>query len=706
MKKFLKILAVVFVFILLLIAGLSLFLKSYLKEERLRAWVSEAAQKSINRDVAIGGLDISLFRGIVVKDFEIKEKDSKSVFLTTKRFICKYQWLPLLRKKLVIDELGLEDADVFLKVNPDGTYNFSDLFKKDESKTPDEDADKKAGLPVALNVENIKIKNVKIHYAARAGKLKKADVALDAEMKVAGRSSDVLSSEGWIHAAVIEIALKDKMLKNMETAARYRIDADMAAKQIVVQQLDLDVMNIPVNIAGKIDYHSGVAYSLSLRIPPYNLSQLPPDVVAAFLPKDMVVAGGISALLSMDKKSTQEAPVDFDGSIIMQKVSCSYQKMKLILDGAVKLSPEVISLEGMKLIAGQNEARISGSVKNYREYPDVALAIQSGYLSLDELLGTAPATGQPPKSAETQPMKKEPEPKNLKLKADVSLDIDKTVYRGVAIHDFSSRYELKNNIFSVSYLRGKTLRGAFFIKGAVNLAQRGTAYNVSADFNGVKLEDIVSAFAPKAKDKLFGTLSGKAVLSGSGTVWENLKRNLKGNGTFAVHDGTIKNTEIGEGLLALLGLQDLKEIKMDTANGDFTISDGIVNLKTVIHSKDMTLDETGAIGLDQKLDLSVLVKVSERLAPKLVSQSSIAQFLSSEKGWTSLPLKVGGTISKQSYGVDMQYVGKKVTEQMQKKVGQELQKILLKDKNKSTSGENEQKKTTTPVERVLDIFSK
>jgi len=705
MKKLLKIAVVVFVFILFLIAGLSLFLKSYLKEEKLRAWVSEAAQKSINREVAVGGLDISLFRGIVVKDFEIKEKDSKSAFLTMKRFACNYQWLPLLQKKLVIDELSLEDADVFLKVNPDGTFNFSDLLKKDQSKDQEEEASKKAGLPIALNVENIKVKNVKIHYADEAGKLKKADVALEGEMKVAARSQDALSSEGWIHAAAAEIAFKDKTFKNMEAAARYRIDADMASKQIAVQQLDLDVIKIPVHLAGKVDYSSGAAYSLSLKIPSYSLSQLPPEVAAAFLPKSLALGGSVSLLLNVDKKPPKEAPVDFNGNIKMEKVSCAYQKMKLILDGVAKISPDVISLEGMKLIAGQNEARISGAVKNYREYPDVMLAIRSGYISLDELLGTAPVSGQQPQ-AKTPAVKKEREPMNLKLKADVSLDIDKTVYKGVAIHDFSSRYELKNNIFSVPYLKGKTLNGAFFIKGAVDLAQRGTAYNLSADFNGVKLEELVSAFAPKAKDKLFGTISGKAAISGAGTVLENLKRNLKGNGTFAVNDGTIKNAEISGGLLAFLGLQDLKEIKMDTANGDFTIADGLVNLKTIIHSKDMALDEAGAIGLDQRLDLNVLVKVSERLAPKLISQSSIAQFLSSEKGWTSLPLKVGGTLSKPSYGVDMKYVGKKVTEQLQKRAGEELQKILLKDKNKSTSGEAGRNKTTTPVERMLDIFSK
>jgi hypothetical protein len=118
----------------------------------------------------------------------------------------------------------------------------------------------------------------------------------------------------------------------------------------------------------------------------------------------------------------------------------------------------------------------------------------------------------------------------------------------------------------------------------------------------------------------------------------------------------------------------------------------------------MSIEETGTVGMDEKLDLGILVKVSDRLAPKLVSQSSIATFLSSEKGWTSLPLRVGGTISKPSYGVDTRVVGRKVKEGLQKKVGEELQKILLKDKKQPST--TEQKKSPSPADRLRELLGK
>jgi hypothetical protein len=156
--------------------------------------------------------------------------------------------------------------------------------------------------------------------------------------------------------------------------------------------------------------------------------------------------------------------------------------------------------------------------------------------------------------------------------------------------------------------------------------------------------------------------------------------------------------------MTILGLRELKEIPIDKANSRFMISNGTVNLTTLIGSKDMMIDETGTVGLDEKIDLGILVKVSDRLAPKLVSQSSIANFLSDEKGWTSVPLRVKGTISKPSYGIDTKAVGRKVSEGIQKKAGEELRKILLKDQKKSSG--TEQNKSSSPGDLIRDIFGK
>ncbi|MGA2782506.1 MAG: AsmA family protein [Smithella sp.] len=706
MKKLLKITAIVFAFLLVVIIAVSLFVKSYLTEERMRALVLETTEKSLNRKAVLGNISISLFRGVVVKDFEIREKESEAVFFKTKEFVLKYQFFPLLAKKLVIDKLSIADVEIYVKTNPDGTYNFSDMVKKDKTQDQKNEKEKTAGLPIDLNVKNIEIKNAKLGYVDTIGKLKKADVIMNAELKITGLSKNTLSSEGSFDATIADALLKDgnKNFKDIKTAIRYKIDLDMASKQITIHSMNLDIMKIPVNIAGTVNYSSGTAYSLVMNVPNCNLSEIKQDIASAFLPKGMALGGNISMLINIDKKQDKESPLNFNGNVKMNKVSCAYKNMNLVVDGAIRLTPEMISLEGLKLVAGQNRADISGSVRNYNEYPDVNINIKSPIISLDDLFVTAPASAKSQETAKGDNVRKEPEPMNLKFKVNASLDIDKTIYKGISITDFRSRYELKNNVFNIPYLKGNTLSGAFALKASVNLAQKGTTYNMNADLNGVKIEEIVNAFAPKAQGKLFGILSGKAAVSGSGTVPVNVKRNLKGNGEFAIKDGSFKNAELSAGLLAILGLKDLKEIPIDKANGKFTISDGIVNLTTLINSKDMSIEETGTVGMDEKLDLGILVKVSDRLAPKLVSQSSIATFLSSEKGWTSLPLRVGGTISKPSYGVDTRVVGRKVKEGLQKKVGEELQKILLKDKKQPST--TEQKKSPSPADRLRELLGK
>jgi len=690
MKKPLKITIIVLAVLFVVIAAVSWFVKSYLTEGRMRALVSEIAERSLNRKVVLGEIKVDLFRGVVVKDFEIWEKDSDAIFLKAKDFVLKYQLLPLLAQKLVIDKLSIADVEIQLKANPDGTYNFSDMAKTGKLQ---EEKEKAAGLPVNLNVKGITIRNAKLSYVDTAGKLKKADVIMNAELGITGLSKNILSSEGSFESIVAEALLKDgnKIFKDIKMDVRYKIDLDMDTKKVTVHSINADILKIPVNIKGTVNYASGMVYSLDIKVPEHNLSEIRKDITPAFLPEGMALGGNVSMLLNIDKKHDNESSPGFDGHVKMTRASCTYKGMHLVLDGSLKLKPEVITLEDLKLIAGQNTADISGSVRNYKDNPDLSINIKSKAIDLDDLLVSAPSSAKSQEtakgdekekgqtSAKGDDGKKEPEPMHLKLKVNATLDIDKTRYKGISISNFKSRYELKNNVVTIPYLKGNMLSGAFALKAAVDLAKKGTRYNMTSDLNGVKIEEMVNAFAPKAKGKLFGTLSGKAEISGAGTLPVNVKRNLKGKGAFAIKDGSLKNSELSAGLLTILGLQELREIPIDKATGHFTITDGMVNLTTLIGSKDMTIDETGTVGMDEKLDLGILVKVSNRLAPKLVSQSSIASFLSGEKGWTSLPLRVGGTISRPWYGVDTRAVGRKVREGVQKKIGEELFKILLKD---------------------------
>jgi len=71
-----------------------------------------------------------------------------------------------------------------------------------------------------------------------------------------------------------------------------------------------------------------------------------------------------------------------------------------------------------------------------------------------------------------------------------------------------------------------------------------------------------------------------------------------------------------------------------------------------------------------------------------------------------VPLKVSGTLSKPSYGMDTRYIGKKVTEHLQNKMNEELRRMMLRDKNKSSSSTEQNTTGTSPAERILNRLGK
>ena len=84
MKKAYKIVLAIIVVMMLFIAAISVIIKSYINEDRIRDMVLEVSEKHLGRKAVLGSVDISLLRGIIIRDFEIREKDSETLFFKTR----------------------------------------------------------------------------------------------------------------------------------------------------------------------------------------------------------------------------------------------------------------------------------------------------------------------------------------------------------------------------------------------------------------------------------------------------------------------------------------------------------------------------------------------------------------------------------------------------------------------------------------------
>jgi AsmA protein len=710
MKKAYKILIIIAAVLVAAVVGLTLFAKSYLTDERIRTLVTESAEKSLHRKVSLGAISVSIFSGISVKDFAIREKDSDQAFLKADAFVLKYQLLPLLSKRLIIDELAVDSPQIVIRKKADGSFNFSDMTRPEEGAEKKEGGGEVSGLPVSLSVKSLRVEKARLEYDDPAGTVKRAVIGLDAEMALRAVSDKVIGSSGKVTMTLVEVLLKDrpKPVKNLPLSVQYQSQVNLADRRIDISGASLTAFGTEASLKGRVNYGEPLSYSVTVSAPQVDLAALQKSA-AEFLPEGIGLDGSLSVDLTAEQKPEKEAKPVFQGEIVLRNAAVQTKSMRPVFSGTVTLSPDRIGLRALKLVAGGSTADITGQVLNYATIPDVRIDVASAMLNLDSLMPLAAAggaaTGAAPAAKKGE---KEFGPLKSKVRAEGNVDLKRVVFKGITVQNMKAHYLFRDNVFTLASLTGGTLSGTFSVQATADLSKQGAAYSMTAETKGIKLEEITAAFAPKAKENLFGALYARAEISGAGSVPASIKRSLKGKGSFSVKDGKIKNAQISEGLLAILGLQSLKEIPMEKAGGSFTIGKEVIDLKSVIANKDLVVSETGTIGLDQRLDMSLLVKVSDALSPALLRQSGIAQFLSEEKGWTTVPLRLGGTISKPSYGIDTKAVGRQATRQLQKKMGEELLKALSGEKEKKSgeqpSGTQEEKKGASPEDLLKGLF--
>ncbi len=161
MNKFLKIAAiVVLVFGALLAAGI-ITLKKMFPPEKVKALITAKTTEFLQREVKVGDVQIGLFSGISISDFAVSESHTfkSGTFVSSEKFVLKFQLLPLIRRKVVVDEILLEKPEIQVIRRADGkTFNFSDLMKS-STQTPTaiapETGEEAAPLDLTISKANI-----------------------------------------------------------------------------------------------------------------------------------------------------------------------------------------------------------------------------------------------------------------------------------------------------------------------------------------------------------------------------------------------------------------------------------------------------------------------------------------------------------------------------------------------------------------------
>jgi len=184
-----KTISIIVAVLVLLIAAASVFVHLYLTDERIKSLVIPPAEKALGRKVEIGGVSVSLFSGIEVRDLAVAEADDRNVFAGIDSLVIKYRLLPLLRKKIEISRVILERPQIRISRDKAGKFNFASLAilaapaAADGGEKPA--AGKKAdGSAISLGIEKIAVRDGRILVSDRTGAIPDTETDFDIDMNL------------------------------------------------------------------------------------------------------------------------------------------------------------------------------------------------------------------------------------------------------------------------------------------------------------------------------------------------------------------------------------------------------------------------------------------------------------------------------------------------------------------------------------------
>jgi AsmA protein len=484
---------------------------------------------------------------------------------------------------------------------------------------------------------------------------------LDLKTSIRSSDSDEIITEGTLNMKLDELKT-DKTVKDISASFDYDVALDLDAGNLSISKADVTLQDIPMSLKGAIrNFKDSPDLDLSISVPTVNAGDMQ-GLISPFLDTEgMKIAGEIAADIKLSGRVKEPGELAAEGLLKLSSLSITKDQLNAVVDGNIRFDKKILKID-MNGKSGRNMASIKGTVKDYSGTPEINMDIYSKKLFMDELIpvdakeGTS-ATENTPASAG---IKEEAKPLDLKLTANGKVNVDSAAYKGLEMTNFNMNYEFKKNKLEIEKMSAEAGKGRLDIVSTIDMSKPGYYYSVSSNLDSLHADEVVNALFPKAKNTVFGILSFNMNMNGSGTLPENIKRNLKADGNFNIKDGRITDNPLTDKFSLFLGVDDLKTIDFNRSEGSVTVRNGVAKLKSIFSSDDISMNPGGNIGLDETLDLAFDLSLSPELTDKASRNSNVAQYIKNDEGWGQIPVLVAGNFSKPTYKVDVAKAGKRV----------------------------------------------
>ena len=253
----------------------------------------------------------------------------------------------------------------------------------------------------------------------------------------------------------------------------------------------------------------------------------------------------------------------------------------------------------------------------------------------------------------------------------VDLPLILPLRKSVEVKDVKVSAGMKGRHANVDDLSLNVFGGQLLSQAGLTFGSSSPSFDGKVNLQGVQLGPIVEALMDTLT--VSGTATAQMALQGRGFSKMELLSALEGNGSFTVKDGTIEGVNLLQeavGLLKAAGitLGATKATVFSTIEGRVGIKQGVITIERVLmDSHDFQATGTGAIGLDQTLNLKTTLSLSEAISQQLATATPALRMTMTGNRMT-VPMLITGTAKTPVYALDTKAFTGKIQERAKEEV--------------------------------------
>lgn len=591
--KTLRIVGLVGCIVLALLAILGGTLYALFDGEKVKRELARAVMEKTQRRLDISGpLKLSLWPnvGVSMGHAVLTEQASKQEFLTLDSARVAVVVMPLLAKKVVVNEIEVDGLHATLIKRKDGTLNIADLTGGKSARDAKAEQEKSGGgetAPVQIDVAGVKLTNAQLTWRdEKAGStttlsglnFSTGHVAADSGRQTLAVESVALATHGQSGSDAFDIAFAAPQLiltpeqvagKSLSLSAQLSGSGRQATARLVLSGM-------------KGSLHALKVAKLDLDVD----AQSGATMVKAHLASPLAV--NLAAQTWALEKITGQADIVHPAMPMKQ--------VHLPLNGSARidLAKQTATI---KLTTQFDESKMLVGV-DVNKFAPLALGFDLviDRLNIDKYLPPKPAAAQTAQTAQAETTGQAAGDAALDFSALKGWNLDGAVRIGslqaakLKFARLNARLRVANGRLDLAPLAANLYEGS--MNGSASVNANGNTFALRQTLAGVSINPLLKDLADK--DLLAGKGTVMVDVTGHGATVSALKKSLAGSASLALRDGAIKGINLAQSLRdikAKLGAQQdtvqqsrgADKTDFSELTASFRIADGVA------HNEDLAM---------------------------------------------------------------------------------------------------------------------